>query len=172
MKTRNPAFTLIELLVVIAIIAILASLLLPALSRAKDKAQNTIDFNNTRQLMLAMHVYCGDNDEYMPHPTWGDNGSGPDGWAYGTKLMSMFAGPATAATLQRQLSNSRLSRPDNWRSTWSIPRKRCCARRMSWNRVDPKKTCICNARSRSRAMIGADTSAVTSLPSTDRSTRR
>src|SRR3989442_9971334 len=92
MKTRHPAFTLIELLVVIAIIAILASLLLPALSRAKDKAQNTIDFNNTRQIMLAMHVYCGDHDDYMPHPTWGDDGNGPDGWAYGTKLMSRFAG--------------------------------------------------------------------------------
>jgi len=104
-RTALRGFTLIELLVVIAIIAVLASLLLPALSRAKDKAQNTIDFNNTRQLMIAMHVYCGDNDEYIPHPTWGNNGIGADGWAYGTKLMSRFAGPATAATLPGQLSN-------------------------------------------------------------------
>jgi len=82
------AFTLIELLIVIAIIAILAGLLLPALSRAKDKAQNTIDFNNIRQTMLAMHQYCGDNDDYMPHCTWwGADPSRPDGWAYGIKLM-------------------------------------------------------------------------------------
>jgi prepilin-type N-terminal cleavage/methylation domain-containing protein len=99
------AFTLIELLVVIAIIVILVSLLLPTLSKAKDKAQNTIDFNNTHQLMLAMHVYCDDNDEHMPHCTWGSNGTGADGWAYGTKLMSRFAAPATAATLERQVSN-------------------------------------------------------------------
>jgi hypothetical protein len=55
--------------------------------------------------MLSMHLYCGDNEDHMPHPTWGSDGNGADGWAYGTRLMSRFAGVATEATLQRQLSN-------------------------------------------------------------------
>lgn len=63
---RQKAFTLIELLVVIAIIAILAAMLLPALAKAKAKAQGIHCMNNTHQITVAWLMYAGDFNEYLP----------------------------------------------------------------------------------------------------------
>src|ERR1043165_8640622 len=98
----HRGFTLIELLVVIAIIAILAALLLPALSRAKETSRAAICLNNQKQLHLAWHVYGADNDKYPSNMNYsvGSIGPGTPNWENALMCyeLSIYGRPISEAT--------------------------------------------------------------------------
>ncbi len=104
-KTRGGGFTLIELLVVIAVIAILAGLLLPALSQARSHARTIFCLNDMRQLGFALELYADDHEGRLPYNM---GGSGPRGvatvhtnlnWANGVLTWELDSDNTNTATL-------------------------------------------------------------------------
>jgi prepilin-type N-terminal cleavage/methylation domain-containing protein/prepilin-type processing-associated H-X9-DG protein len=82
LRIGSRGFTLIELLVVIAVIAVLAGLMLPALSKAKEAGRGAVCKSNLRQLSLGMLLYADDNEQYLPWPGDVDRNEDPD-WVWG-----------------------------------------------------------------------------------------
>ena len=102
MAKSKSAFTLIELLVVIAIIAILAALVLPTISVAKDRAKRTTCLNNLHQINLGVRMYCDDSDDRTPATQY-TGGMTNIPWIAYKELMKNYVGLHGASSPQDKI---------------------------------------------------------------------
>ena len=122
-------FTLIELLVVIAIIAILASMLLPALNQARTRAKATECISNMKQIGLALTMYAGDNKDYLLYKVSNNDGTlwsaiklkggwAPKLWPYVQKANFMYCVADTEEYTRLNDSNMNAANESWWNDSW------------------------------------------------------
>ncbi len=112
---RQRAFTLIELLVVVAIISILASMLMPVYSRARESARKVVCVSNLNQIRLAISLYTQDYDEYYPVA-----------WGFWAPLMDLPTEPNLKTCIQGYVKNDEVWWCPSWagrygRNAWGNP---------------------------------------------------
>jgi prepilin-type N-terminal cleavage/methylation domain-containing protein/prepilin-type processing-associated H-X9-DG protein len=148
-KKNSRAFTLIELLVVIAIIAILASMLLPALAKAKQKAQKIKGVNNLKQVALGFRLFAEDHNGVFPQYTSTNDGGS-----------SEYSTPARVNEIWRhfQALKSELSTPKILVSPLTDSKPRIIANTFSSEppRVNPKSAVLFNTNYNVSYFVGLD----------------
>ena len=96
-KAPARAFTFTELVAVLGAIALLALIVLPVLARDADSSERGVCLNNMKHIMAAVVIYSTDNNDHLPHPSWGTDLTGPDNWCYATHLPTGQSARSAAA---------------------------------------------------------------------------
>lgn len=96
-------FTRVDLAAVLGGIALITAVAIPMLAEGRGAGGSTQCLSNLRRLMAACQLYARDNQDYVPHPTWGADLTGPDGWAYATANRGRLPGlGSTPRPMQRE----------------------------------------------------------------------
>ena len=104
---RGDGFTRVDVVALLATVCILTAVPIGAVFRNAETSSVAVDLSNTRQILAAANLYAAQNDDRLPHPTWGTVPGGPDGWAYATQNRGRLPGlPSSIPNLAGVFDNS------------------------------------------------------------------
>ena len=92
-EARHRAFSRTDLAALIGVVALLSLLVFPVLAREADSTERAVCLNNMQRIMAAVAMYSTDNNDSLPHPSWGSDLTGPDNWCYATRLPTGQSAP-------------------------------------------------------------------------------